>query len=60
MSMRYKVTGPYEVGGVAKGGVVELDPARVKIKPLLKAGLIEPAEEPVEARPAKPATKTEK
>lgn len=51
MSVRYKVVGPYEVGGVAKGGVVELDPARVNVKALLKARLVEAVE------PEKPATK---
>lgn len=55
MSVRYKVIGPYEVGGVAKGGVVELDPARVNVKALLKAGLVE-QEKPT----PKPAAKTEK
>ncbi len=39
--VRAKVVGSQEVGGVAPGGTVDLDPAEVNIPALVEAGHIE-------------------
>lgn len=43
---RYRVAGPFEVAGVAPGGVVELDPAAVNITALADAGHLQPTSKP--------------
>lgn len=39
--VKAKVIGAHEIGGVAPGGTVELDPAEVNIPALVEAGHIE-------------------
>lgn len=39
--VRAKVVGQHEVGGVAPGGTVDLDPAEVNIAALVEAGHVE-------------------
>ncbi len=50
---RYKVIGVCEIAGVATGGEVDLDPSKVNIDVLLRAGHVAPIDETKSAPEAK-------
>lgn len=41
--MQYEVIGPFEIGGVKPGGIVELDTETVNVDALIEAGHVKPA-----------------
>lgn len=51
-TVRCKVIGRYPVADVPKGGEVSLDPDRVNVKALVKAGLVEVLPDKPAAKPA--------
>lgn len=51
-TVRCKVIGRYPVADVPKGGEVSLDPSKVNVKALVKAGLIEVLPDKPAAKPA--------
>jgi len=46
----FKVTGPFEIGGVAPGGTVELDESAVNVDALVWAGHVEPVKPAAKAK----------
>lgn len=57
-SEKYIVIGPRRIVGVAKGGTVELDPARHNVPALIEAGHVKPKTKPA-AAPAVPPVEVE-
>lgn len=49
----YRVIGPFEVDGKAKGEIVDLDPEVINISALVQGGHVEPVKKPMSAKEIK-------